>query len=69
MMVAQRLSLGLDRDASAMFEAGGLRTVEAAGRQVVGIPKHGDGHHRLGPSASRDDAVVVATLLRLLNPN
>jgi len=69
MMLARRLSLVLDRDASAVFDAGGLRTVEAAGSQVVGIPKHGDGHHRLGTAPSREGADVVATLLRLLSPN
>ncbi len=47
-MMAQWFGLGMDRDASAVFEAAGLRTDEAAGSTVVGIPKHGDGHHLLG---------------------
>ena len=63
------LSLGLQADALAVFEAGGLRTVEAAGNQVVGVPKHGDGHHLLGTASLREEAVVIATILRLFNPN
>lgn len=63
------LSLGLRGDMLPVFEAGGLRTVEAAGSLVVGIPKSADGHHLLGAAASREEAVVVATILRLLNPN
>lgn len=67
-MMAQRFGPGMDRDASAVFEAAGLRTDEAAGSMVVGIPKHGDGHYLLGTAASRKEAVVVATSLRL-NPS
>ncbi len=59
-MMAQWFGLGTDRDASAVFEA--------AGSGVVGIAKHGDGHHLLGTAASREEAVVIATSLRL-NPN
>jgi len=63
------LSLGLQEDALAMFEAGGLRTVEAADSRVVGVPKHGAGHHLLGTVSSWEEAAVVATILRLFNPN
>ena len=62
-------SLSLRENMLPVFEAGGLRTVEAAGSLVVGIPKSADGHHLLGAAASREEAVVVATILRLLNPN
>jgi len=63
------LSLGLQEDALAVFEAGGLQTIEAAGSRVVGVPRHGDGHHLLGTASSREEAVVIATILRLFNPN
>ena len=63
------LSLGLQEDALPVFEAGGLQTVEAAGIGVVGIPRHGTGHHLLGTASSREEAVVIATILRLFNPN
>ncbi len=63
------LSLGLREDALPTFEAGGLRTVEAAGNGVVGISRHGTGHHLLGTASSREEAVVIATILRLFNPN
>ena len=63
------LSLGLQEDALPVFEAGGLQTVEAAGNGIVGIPRHGDGHHLLGTASSREEAVVIATILRLFNPN
>ena len=63
------LSLGLQEDRLPAFGAGGLRTVEAAGSQVVGVPKHGGGHHLLGTAPSREEAVVIATILRLFNPN
>ena len=63
------LSLGLQGDALPAFKAGGLQTVEAAGNGVVGVPKHGTGHHLLGTASSREEAVVIATILRLFNPN
>ncbi len=56
-------------DALPVFEAGGLRTIEAADSRVVGIPKHGAGHHLLGTVSSWEEAAVVATILRLFNPN
>ena len=52
-----------------LFEAGGLRTIEAVGSGIVGIPKHGTGHHLLGTMSAREEAAVVATILRLFNPN
>ena len=63
------LSLGLQEDALPAFQAGGLQTIEAAGSRVVGVPRHGAGHHLLGTAASREEAVVIATILRLLNPS
>ena len=63
------LSLGLDRAAQDVFKAGTLQTVEAAGSRIVGIPKGGNGHHLLGTASSREEAVVIATILRLYNPN
>ncbi len=63
------LSLGLVEDALPVFEAGGLRTVEAAGSIIVGIPKSADGHHLLGTASSREEATVIATIPRLFNPN
>ena len=46
-----------------------MRTIEAAGNGIVGIPKYGAGHHLLGTALSREEAVVIATILRLFNPN
>jgi len=46
-----------------------LRTIEAAGNGIAGVPKHGTGHHLLGTASSREEAVVIATILRLFNPN
>jgi len=63
------LSLSLLENTLPVFEAGGLRTVEAVGSVVVGIPKSADGHHLLGTAPSYEEAVVVATILRLFNPN
>lgn len=63
------LSLGLQEHALPVFEAGGLRTIEAAGNGVVGIPRLGNGHHLLSTAPSREEAVVIATILRLFNPN
>jgi hypothetical protein len=40
-----------------------------AGSGVAGIPKHGAGHHLLGTVSSWEEAAVVATILRLFNPN
>lgn len=69
MRVDYWLSLGLDRAAQEVFEAGTLRTVEAADNRIVGIPKGGNGHHLLGTASSREEAVVIATILRLFNPD
>ncbi len=63
------LSLGLQEDALPAFQAGGLRTVEAADNRIVGVPRHRAGHHLLGTASSREEAVVIATILRLFNPN
>lgn len=63
------LGLGLDRTAREVFEAGTLQTVEAAGSRLVGVPKGGDGHHLLGTARSHEEAVVIATILRLYNPS
>ena len=63
------LSLGLTRTAQPEYEAGTLRTIEAAGSAVIGIPKHGTGHHVLGTASCNEEAVVIATVLRLFNPN
>jgi hypothetical protein len=63
------LSLGLREDALQVFEAGSLRTIEAADSGVVGIPKHGASHHLLGTTSSGEEARAVATILRLFNPN
>jgi hypothetical protein len=63
------LSLGLQEDALPAFQAGGLRTAEAAGNRIVGIPRHDASQHLLGTASSREEAVVIATILRLFNPN
>ena len=63
------LSLGLQEDALPVFEAGSLQTIEAADKGVVGIPRYGDGHHLLGTASSQEEAVVIATILRLFNLN
>lgn len=63
------LSLGLQEDALPAFETGGLHTIEAAERRIVGIPRHRTGHHLLGTAASHEEAAVIATILRLFNPN
>ena len=65
MTKAAWLSLGLQEDTLPVFEAGGLRTVEAVGS----VPKGVDGHRLLGMAPSREEAVIIATILRLLNPN
>ena len=69
MQMDQWLSLGLKAEARDVYEAGGLRTIEAAGTAVVGIPRGVAGHHVLGEASSREEAVVIATILRLFNPN
>ena len=64
----QWLGLGLDEAEHALFEAGGLRTVEAADAAVVGIPRDGGPCRRLADATSREEAVVIATILRMFNP-
>ena len=64
----QWLGLGLAADAQPVFEEGGLRTIEAAGARIVGIPRSDEGHHVLGEAASQEEAAVIATILRLFNP-
>lgn len=69
MKVEQWPGLGPGRAAQEVFEAGILRTVETAGSSVVGIPRSGDGDRLLGTAASREEAAVIATTLRLCNPD
>lgn len=64
----QWLSLGLDLGDHALFQSGGFRTIEAAGQSVVGLPQDGSAHRTLGTASSREEAVVIATILRLFNP-
>ena len=63
------LSLGLQEEALALFGTGNLQTIEAADSKVVGIPKGGDSYHVLGTASSGEEAAVIATILRLYNPN
>jgi len=63
------LSLGLQEEALPVFNSGDLQTIEAADSRIVGIPRHGAGHHLLGTASCREEAVVIATILRLFNPN
>ena len=63
------LNLGLQEDALSVFEAGSLQTIEAAESEVVVVPRHGTVHHLLGTASSREEAVVIATILRLFNPD
>lgn len=69
MTLERWLSLGMRPNALAVYGTGGLLTVEAADTAVVGIPRHREGHHVLGTASSREEAVAVATVLRLFNPN
>ena len=64
----QWLSLGLDIGDHGLFQSGGFRSVEAAGQTVVGLPQDGGAHRVLGAASSREEAVVIATILRLFNP-
>ena len=64
----QWLSLGLKAEALEVYEAGGLRTVEAAGNNVVGVPRGVAAHHLLGEASSREEAVVIATIWRVCAP-
>jgi len=63
------LSLGLQEDALPAFDTGSMRTIKAADNRIVGIRRHGAGHHLLGTVGSREEAVVIATILRLFNPD
>lgn len=65
MRIEQWLSLGLLAEARDIYEAGDLRTIEAAGNRIVGIPHGAAGHHLLGEASSREEAVVIATILRV----
>lgn len=69
MRIEQWLSLGLKPEARDVYEEGRLRTIEAAGTSVVGIPRHAAGHHLLGEASSREEAVVIATILRICAPD
>ena len=68
MQMDQWLSLGLKAEARDVYQAGGLRTIEASGTSVVGIPRGVAGHHVLGEASSREEAVVIATILRVCAP-
>ncbi len=69
MKIEQWLSLGLQPEAWDVYESGRLRTVEASGTSIVGIPRRESGHHLLGEASSREEAVVIATILRICAPD
>ena len=69
MKIEQWLSLGLKPEAKDVYESGRLRTIEASGTSVVGIPRGDPGHHLLGEASSREEAVVIATILRICAPD
>ena len=69
MKIEQWLSLGLKLEARDMYESGRLRTIEAFGTSVVGVPRRAPGHHVLGEASSREEAVVIATILRICAPD
>ena len=58
----------MDPEAHGTFQAGRFRTIEAADAQVVGIPANGSPHMVLGTASSREEAVVIATILRVCGP-
>ncbi len=69
MKIEQWLGLGLKPEARDIYESGRLRTIEASGTSIVGIPRRESGHHLLGEASSREEAVVIATILRICAPD
>ena len=60
------LSLGLNPEHRELYNSGGFKTVEAADMQVVGIAKQGNGYYPLTTTKFREEAVVIATNLRMM---
>lgn len=69
MKIEQWLSLGLQPEARDAYESGRFRTIEASGSSIIGIPRRDSGHHLLGEASSREEAVVIATILRICAPD
>jgi hypothetical protein len=68
MKIEQWLSLGLKPEARDAYESGRFRTIEASGTSIIGVPRRDPGHDLLGEAASREEAVVIATILRICAP-
>lgn len=60
------LSLGLTPEHRELYNSRGFKTVEAADMEVVGIPRKGERHCLLRTTQSREEAVVIATILRMM---
>lgn len=73
MKYPQWLSLNLDPDGFSAYNNGHIRTIEVIEKDVVGLPRKGalpaHAHKRtFGRATSVEEANVIATMLRFMNP-
>ena len=73
MKYPQWLSLNLDPDGFSAYNNGHIRTVEVIEKDVVGLPRKGalPAHAQkriFGKGNSVEEAHVIATMLRVMNP-
>lgn len=60
------LSLGLNPDYLERYNTGNIKNVEAHGLEIVGIAINNEGYYPLGKAEYREEAVVIATILRIM---
>ena len=68
MMRHHWLSLKLIPREYLAYDAGNYRTIEVADLKIVGLPKKGNHYTVLGEAPTRQEADVIATILRIMAP-
>ena len=63
------ISLGLDPSQYLVYDAGTFKTVEPCDNQIVGLPKRGKHYTVLGQAPTRQEAEVIAQILRVMMPS
>ena len=62
-------SLGLIPKEYLAFDAVTYKTIEAADNAVIGLPKRGNHYTVLGQAPTRQEAEVIAQILRVMMPS
>ena len=63
------ISLNLIPNEYLAFDSGTYKTIEPCNNQIVGLPKRGKHYTVLGQAPTRQEAEVIAQILRVMMPS